>query len=342
MSLSASTRNASKTVETVDALDLALPDNPNLRAILFPKSESALYSTRLQENKSVLFPVKENIYLSPDASSSEHEGSPTLNDEDTSKCQTHTSRRRRNRSQGIILLEQSENKEKFTLGGSWDNEVVLKHPRSADEESCYINLFHAHLYPDPDQDSLILFNSSTSIFYVQYLIVPPVENNIMPGEEATLECGRWQVSLGKGLDFEIKVLPWAAREVLRNWVLISPPPVISLPTERSDKAAAIKPRSDSRKRNGQDGGKTAEDGGKTEEDRKIPRARPLNILIAKTDRTLVFKETTRKGTIVAIKVCRQRTVKESADTWKNEKDILNSLDHVSSLWKTFLLDLTFC
>ena len=301
MSLSASTRNASKAVETVDAVDLIFPDNPNLRAVLFPKSESALYSARLQENSSLLFPVKENLcLLSPDASSSEDEGGPTLNDEDTSKCQTHTTRRRRNRSQPIILLEQSE---KFTLGGSLDNEVVLKHPRSTDEESCYINLFHAQLYPDPDRDSLILFNGSTSIFCIRSLTAPQVENNIIPGEEATLECGRWQVAFGKGLDFEIKILPLAAKEIYLDWVLISPPPVVS--------------------------GKAA------------TRARAPNMLIGKTDRTLVFKAT-RMGTTVAIKVCRRRTVKESADTWKNERDILKSLDHVSPIEDLFevLLDLT--
>jgi hypothetical protein len=141
MSLSASTRSALKAVKTVNAIDL--PINPNVRAILFPKSDLARYSTYLQENNSVLF-VEENICLpSPDASSSEDEDSPILNDEDTSKTQTHITRRRRNRSQAIILLEQLENIKKFTLGGLSDNEVVLKHPRSADEESCYINLFHA-------------------------------------------------------------------------------------------------------------------------------------------------------------------------------------------------------
>jgi hypothetical protein len=38
-----------------------------------------------------------------------------------------------------------------------------------------------------------------------------------PGEEATLERGRWQVTFGKGLDFEIKILPWAAREIYHDW-----------------------------------------------------------------------------------------------------------------------------
>jgi len=146
--------------------------------------------------------------------------------------------------------------------------VVLKHPYSADEESCYINLFHVQLYPDPDHGSLILFNGSTSIFYVQSLTIPQVKNNIIPGEEATLECGRWQVTFGKGLDFEIKILPWTAREISHDWVLISPPSVTSLPTKRSERAAAIKPRAGSRKRTGDDEKRTGDDEKKTREDGK--------------------------------------------------------------------------
>ena len=104
MSLSANSRNALAVV-TVDIVDLTLPDNPNLRVILLPKSESVLYSTRLQENDSVLFLVKEAIYLLlPNTSSSEDEGSPILN-EDPSRSQTHITRQRRNRSQAIIVLE---------------------------------------------------------------------------------------------------------------------------------------------------------------------------------------------------------------------------------------------
>jgi len=107
--------------------------------------------------------------------------------------------------------------------------------------------------------------------------------------------------------------------------------VISLPTKRSDKAAAIKPRAEDRKGTGEDGGKTEEDEKTTGKDAKIPRARALDIPIGKTPRTLVFKKAIEKGTTVAIKMCRQRTVKESADMWRNEKDILSSLDHVSNL-----------
>jgi len=107
--------------------------------------------------------------------------------------------------------------------------------------------------------------------------------------------------------------------------------VISLPTKRSDKAAVIKPRAGSMKRTGEDAGKTREGGKTIRKDVKIPRPYALDILIGKTYQTLVFKKATQKGTIVAIKVCRQRTVKESADTWRNKKEILSSLDHVSNL-----------
>jgi hypothetical protein len=337
MSLSASTCNASKVVETVDAVDSTLPDIPNLRAILLPKSESALYSTRLQENKSVLFPVKENICLpSPDASSSEDEDSPTLN-KDTSKTQTHT--RRRNHNQVVILLEQSENTEKFSLGGSLDNEVVLKHPRSASEESCYINLFHAQLYPDPDCDSLILFNRSTSIFYIQSLTVPQIKTNITPGEEATLECGCWQVTFGNGLDFEITILPWAAREVHYDWVLISPLVTSSPPAKRSRRPVR---NQDHEPPNPRDGISDI----MTPADPALPasptrESHTTDELIGKTKQTLVFKGT-RNGTTVAIKVCRKPGVKESADAWKNEFKILKRLNHVSKIIEhTSLLSLHF-
>jgi hypothetical protein len=46
MSLSANSRNV-LAVETIDVVDLTLPDNPNLRVILLLKSELVLYSTRL-------------------------------------------------------------------------------------------------------------------------------------------------------------------------------------------------------------------------------------------------------------------------------------------------------
>lgn len=64
-------------------------------------------------------------------------------------------------------------------------------------------------------------------------------------------------------------------------------------------------------------------------------------LIGKTEQTLVFKAT-RKGTTMAIKVCRKPGVKESADAWKNEFKILKRLNYVSKIMEhTSLLGLHF-
>ena len=204
MSSGANSRNASKAIRTVDNVELPYDGKPNLRAIPLPTSESAIYSTGLQANDGVVCSIKNPIpLLSPCASSSEDEGSTTLT-KSASKDHSHT---RRNRSQATILLEQSADKERFTLGASLDNEVAPKHPSPADAERCYINHVHAQLYPDPDRDSLLLFNSSASTFNVQPLEIPQVENRILPGQEARLKRGSLQLRFGKGIDFEIKIIP---------------------------------------------------------------------------------------------------------------------------------------
>jgi hypothetical protein len=124
-------------------------DQSNLRAILLPKPESALYSTRLKENNGVVYPVADSMPLpSPYSSSSEDEGSTTLTQV--------TITQRRSRSQAAIIFEQSGDKERFTLGGSLDNDMVLNHPNHTAEDRCYINLVHVQLYPDPDQDTTIV------------------------------------------------------------------------------------------------------------------------------------------------------------------------------------------
>jgi hypothetical protein len=200
-------------------VNLSRFDQSNLRAILLPKSESAICSTRLEENDTVVCLVAVSIPLpSPYNSSSEDEGSTTLT-QVTSKSHAHTTTRRRSRSQAAIILEQSGDKERFTLGGSSDNDVVLKHPDPADEDQCYINLVHVQLYPDPDHDALTLFNTSTSAFGIRSLATPQVDNDILPGQDARLDCGSWQLTLGKGLDFQIKVISRARGEVHDDWCL---------------------------------------------------------------------------------------------------------------------------
>ena len=229
----------------------------------------------------------------------------------------------------MILLEQSKNIEKFSLSRSLNNKVVLKHHHSANKESCYINLFHAQLYPNPDCDSLILFNSSTSIFIyspLQSLTVPQNKTNIRPEKGATLECGLWQVTVGNGLDFEITILPRAAREVYYKWVLISPPMTSSPSAKRSGRLVQ---NQDHELPNSRDGISNI----MTRADPALPasptrESHTTDELIGKTRQTLVFKST-RNDTTVAIKVCRKPGVKESADAWKNEFKIFKRLNHVS-------------
>jgi hypothetical protein len=89
MSSRANSCNASKAIQTVDDVDLPYDCKPNLRAILLPTSESAIYSTHLQVNNGVVCSIKKSIpLLSPCASSSEDEGSTSL----TSKDHTHNRR----------------------------------------------------------------------------------------------------------------------------------------------------------------------------------------------------------------------------------------------------------
>jgi len=107
----------------------------------------------------------------------------------------------------VILLDQSESNEKFTLSSARRNNLVLKHTKSADENEYYINIVYSQLYPDPDSSSIVLFNSSTSLFYVHSLTGPYVKRTIAKDQEAMLEYGRWKVILSRGLDFGVDILP---------------------------------------------------------------------------------------------------------------------------------------
>ncbi|TAQ88741.1 hypothetical protein B7494_g2907 [Chlorociboria aeruginascens] len=116
-----------------------------------------------------------------------------------------------------------------------------------------------HTYKRTTMYSFQLKKISTSIFFARSLTIPQVENNIIPGEEATLVCGRSHVTFGKGLDFEIKILPWTVKEIYYDWVFISSPPVTS------NKATTIEPRADSRKKSREDEKRTRTGGKRTRE-----------------------------------------------------------------------------
>lgn len=274
----------------------------NLRAILIPASESAEYSVRLQENN-VYHPVRDALPLpSPYSSSSEDEDTTTL-----SKNPTNANRTKYRRERVAIFLEQKDDKESFTLGASASNDAVLKHRQPADEKYCYINLVHTRLYPDPDHDRLAVYNCSTSAFRASRT-APPINKTIPPSNEAGLDAGSWTLELGEGLAFHVVVVPRALVEK-------------SALAEKLSSRLIISPRS------------TGHAGTTSPAPPSLPRTKfvapPVLDTIGETSRTLVFKGE-RSGAVVAIKVFRKPTLKESADTWRNETMIMKYLGtHVS-------------
>ena len=206
-SISTSTNIGLSTSVAIQIVDEVAFDSfdKTIRAVILPKSESAVYSLCLQRNEEVIWPVLNSIHI-------------------LSPCEDRANAIY-NPGQNAVLLKQSRKKEKFTLGVSLDNDVVLEHidRDSHDQDLCYINLVHVQFYPDPDHDALILYNSSISIFTSKSLTMPRVANIILPFQETRLECGSWQLSIGKGLDFQIKVVSRPPKETHQSWSLISPP-----------------------------------------------------------------------------------------------------------------------
>lgn len=185
----------SSTISRLEDLDLVDPElaaKPHLRAILYPKSASAKYSVSLDESHYDLPSIVKPRLLSPDPSSSDDEDSTEPNETNSSRASRQLSGLRRSltQSQSVILLDQSEANEKFTLGSATANDVILKHPNSADDNVCYINMTHGQFCPDPDSSSIVLYNSSDSLFYAQSITGPYVKRTIAKDEEATLDCGR--------------------------------------------------------------------------------------------------------------------------------------------------------
>jgi len=352
MPLNIRDRDASRRIETVDEVDLDPFDQSPVRAILLPDSESAVYSTHLQDNNPQVSRIIPSVPLSSssDVSSSEDERT-ILSPETTSKENTSIVKQRRNRIQFAIILKQSRDKERFTFGASLDSDVVLKHPDPTDHEWCYINLLHAQLYPNPDHDALEIYNSSTSTFVVKPLNTSQVGKNIITGQQARLDCGSWRLTLGKGLDFQIRIIPRIHRETYHGWKLISPS-ISSLRAKPSRKEAVLRlpnkeihktltmsaPKSEEtsiRNKNlkSRYGGEIAavgpQDSGLLTKCRSMGESPPLREIIGESPRTMVFKAI-RHEMAVAVKVCRKPEVKSSADSWRNEVRILRRLQHVNT------------
>ncbi len=351
MTLNARDRRASRRRETVDEVDLDLFDESTIRAIVLPDSKSAAYSAYLQDNDSQVSRIIPPVPLSSSSgSSSSSEDESSILPETTPKNHTDAVKRTRNRIQLAIILKQSRDKERFTFGASLDNDVVLKHPDPTDHEWCYINLFHAQLYPHPDRDALEIYNSSTSTFIFKPLKTSQVGQYIIPGQEARLDSGSWWLTLGKGLDFQVRIIPRTPRETYHGWRLISPStshfraepigkeavlrppkreihktPMTSAPTSEtiSTRSDALKPRYEEEAVAG------PKDSGLQTLSRSVGESPLAREIIGESHRTIVFKAI-RHEIVVAVKVCRKPEVKSSADSWRNEVGILRHLQHVNT------------
>jgi len=182
-----------------ESLKAAVEVDP-VRVVLTGISASAVYSLQLHENRRLW-------------ACSSQEIAPSLK----------TIKGRATRSQPSIALRQSRDQEVFTFGSSPRNDVFLRGSNDpAAEDDCYINYCHLEAIPDPDHDALALYNLSTTAFSYHPLEQPRNVGRILPCHEARLGLGIWQINIGKGLDFELTVKPYAPDEAAHNGLLIPP------------------------------------------------------------------------------------------------------------------------
>ncbi|KAL9124452.1 MAG: hypothetical protein Q9217_006215 [Psora testacea] len=355
--------------KNLDEFDLtAFNDRPTVRALLLPESRSAEHSVRLAENEAKTAHVAPYEPLpSPSNSGSEDECSiPRAASGPKTSGNNARAREARNGSQRIIILEQSRFDEKFKFVSSSDigglatgNDVVLKHPNSENQDICYINLVHLEVYPDPDRDGLVLCNRSTSGFIAHSLLIPQT-NKIKPGHKATLQGGTWRLTLGKGLTFQIKVLPHTPSELYHGCLRLSPRGSASCKKPSESSASAVSAKAASKGKtptvttskmdiSKEKDYKTKHTGERAvmklaleerlQSDTHSESSSEPPVIIGKTAFTKVFK-TIRNNTAFAVKVCRKDDPERSAEMWRNELNMLTHLDHVGQPLELRLTELT--
>ena len=317
-------RSSIKNVEEVNISEVELRD---VRAILLPTSPSATHSSSLIKNgpEAFLNSTKTESLPSP-INSSEDEETKKEEAQSVNSSRTGISHQRgrrmiREKKRPIILLKQSLKVERFTFGASTDNHMVLRHDE-ADDDGCYINLSHCHLYPDPDDATLVLHNLSTSTFSAQPLRLGGNSIDVEPSTNVVLECGSWRLRLGKGFQFQIKVLTRPQEEHDYNWTLISDCSPSLRPPWKNNKSRRALDEND--RREGKEEPRTSQHSSKVSQEPSVLH----ETVIGETSLTKVFR-VRRRGTIVAAKVCRKPDLKWAASMWKREASILRKLSHVS-------------
>ncbi|KAI9729813.1 MAG: hypothetical protein M1834_006561 [Cirrosporium novae-zelandiae] len=206
--------NIFETVQVPDLLDADASDFQEVRALLFPISESAIYSFTLFEEQSLgpgrslnhLFSHTRSTLPSPRETSDE-EDEPA--DEKSAQSPRSTSTLIQAPDHAgkvpLVLLQQTSNDEKFAFGSSPRSDIVLKLSKSQ-SDACWVNLHHCVLYPDPEDTSITLHNTSGGEFSVRKHETKDNVQIVKPGFKLVLTKGAWYLNLGKGFDFQINVL----------------------------------------------------------------------------------------------------------------------------------------
>ena len=361
--MSSSSRNTQASRKTLDEFDLTTFNRPTIRALLLPESHSARHSVRLAENEAKIAHVTSYKPLpSPSNSCSEDESSIPRAPSGPNTSRNNTgAEKERDESQIIIVLKQSRFDEKFKFSSSSNirgletsNDVVLKHPNSENQDVCYINLVHLEFYPDPDCDALVLYNRSTSEFTANSLLVSQA-NKIKPGHQATLYRGIWRLTLGKGLAFQIKVLPHAPGDLYHDCLRLSPRGSTLYKKLSESSASAVSSKAASKVKSPtmikskvvskshkirHTGERATIKTGFAERPQSDTHGESSSLVtVGRTAFTKVFK-TIRNNTAFAVKVCRKPNLKQSADMWRNELNMLTQLDHVRQPFELALTELT--
>ena len=338
----------STSIENADEIDVKNIQPHGVRALLFPESPWAFKSCR-----SVLTPVsgRRRPLPSPDTTSGEENSSDDEvkkgceEAELTQHCSPGTSHLPVSRP--VILLIQSTEVYRFTLGSSPKNDIVLE------SKGGYVNLLHCCIYPHPDSDAVVLYNFSSSTFSIHPLS-PGDKIRVVPSNSVHIPYGTWRLTLGEGLCFQIRIFPRPSPE--EQGCTTSLLSSCKTPLRRP---GGLRHGKDSTKKKvdvdeekmhnsipmshtiqgsvgtilDQPDSTTAEEGKPAS--RNLVLARKTEVspsILVTTGNTQVFRVTRPNGSVFAAKVCRDREIKGAADTWNREAKTLQKLRNVSSTY----------
>lgn len=170
-------------------------DSP-IRALLFPASEAARYSTRHALNAANVRPFRRK---NPPLDTVRLASPNSSNGEDLEEI---------TEGEEALVLQQTVDLHCFSFGSDLNNFFVLKDdPKASEAEDkvCYFNLHHCQFYPDPDSPDVWLKNTSTSELMVKSTNPGLEVIRIEHAESAPIRAGWWHVTLGEGLQFVLEV-----------------------------------------------------------------------------------------------------------------------------------------